>query len=103
MRQRFAVVTALLAALVIPVAAQQKVLSIQDLFQRNLGTAEQQNKQVPPHKIVGNLYYVGTEMLSSFLVTTPQGHILIDSIYERNVPTIQDSVQKLDFNAVWGQ
>jgi metallo-beta-lactamase class B len=30
-------------------------------------------------------------------VTTPQGHILIDSIFERNVPTIQDSVQKLGF------
>src|SRR4051812_36045901 len=82
------------------IAAQQqpaRVLTIQDLFQRNLGTAEQQNKQFPPHKIVGNVYYVGTEMLSSFLVTTSAGHILIDSIYERNVPTIQDSVQKLGF------
>jgi metallo-beta-lactamase class B len=43
------------------------------------------------------VYYVGTESLSSFLVTTPQGHILINSIFERNIPTIQDSVQKLGF------
>ena len=73
-----------------------RVVTIQD-FMRNVGNTEQQNKQFPPHKIVGNVYYVGTESLSAFLVTTPQGHILINSIYERNVPTIQDSVQKLGF------
>lgn len=79
--------------------AQQapRVLTIQDLFTRNVGNTEQQNKQFPPHKIIGNVYYVGTESLSSFLVTTPQGHILINSIFERNIPTIQDSVQKLGF------
>ena len=74
-----------------------RVLTIQDLFTRNVGNTEQQNKQFPPHKIIGNIYYVGTESLSSFLVTTPQGHILINSIFERNIPTIQDSVQKLGF------
>src|SRR5678809_219754 len=74
-----------------------RVYTIQDLFTRNVGNTEQQNKQVPPHKIIGNVYYVGTESLSSFLITTPQGHILINSIFERNVPTIQDSVQKLGF------
>src|SRR5262245_11651429 len=80
-------------------AAQQapKVWNIQELFTRNVGTTEQQNKQFPPHKIVGNLYYVGTESLGSFLVTTPEGHILINSDYERNVPTIKDSVTKLGF------
>lgn len=80
-------------------AAQQtpRVLTIQDLFTRNVGGTEQQNKQFPPHKIIGNVYYVGTESLSSFLVTTPQGHILINSIFERNIPTIQDSIQKLGF------
>ena len=35
----------------------------EDLFRRNIGTREQMNKQFPPHKIVGNLYYVGTESL----------------------------------------
>jgi len=73
------------------------VFTIQELFTRNVGNIEQQNKQFPPHKIIGNVYYVGTESLSAFLITTPQGHILINSIYERNVPTIQDSVQKLGF------
>jgi len=73
------------------------VFTIQELFTRNVGNTEQQNKQFPPHKIIGNVNYVGTESLSSFLVTTPQGHILINSMFERNVPAIQDSVQKLGF------
>jgi metallo-beta-lactamase class B len=89
----------LLAFVPLLAAAQQapRVYTIQELFTRNVGSTEQQNKQFPPHKIIGNVYYVGTESLSSFLITTPQGHILINSIYERNVPTIQDSVQKLGF------
>jgi hypothetical protein len=47
--------------------AQQapKVLTIQDLFTRNVGNTEQQNKQFPPHKVIGNIYYVGTESLAS--------------------------------------
>ena len=61
---------------------------------RNDGATEQ---AVPPHKIVGNVYYVGTETLASFLVTTPQGHILINTDYERNNAVIRDSVTKLGF------
>src|SRR6185369_6987433 len=61
------------------------------------GTPTAQDAQFPPHKIIGNVYYVGTESLASFLVTTPAGHILINSAYERTVPTIRDSVTKLGF------
>jgi len=67
------------------------------LFERNVGGPDDQTTQFPPHKIIGNIYYVGTASLSSFLVVTPQGHILINSTYERNVPTIQKSVEQLGF------
>jgi metallo-beta-lactamase class B len=67
------------------------------ILARNMGTPEDQETQFPPHKIVGNIYYVGTKTLSSFLIVTPQGNILIDSTYERNVPTIQKSVEQLGF------
>src|ERR1700674_2435584 len=67
------------------------------LLERNIGTTEDQTTAFPPHKIVGNIYYVGTRTLSSFLVGTPQGNILIDSTYERNVPTIEESVKQLGF------
>jgi len=68
-----------------------------ELFRRNIGTQQQQRTQFPPHKIIGNIYYVGTESISSFLVVTKEGNILIDSTYEVNVPTIKDSVEKLGF------
>jgi metallo-beta-lactamase class B len=67
------------------------------ILARNMGTPEDQTTQFPPHKIIGNLYYVGTRTLSSFLIVTPQGDILINSTYERNVPTIEKSVEQLGF------
>jgi metallo-beta-lactamase class B len=69
----------------------------QSLFRRNIGGPDDQTAQFPPHKVVGNLYYVGTKSLAAFLVVTPQGNILINSTYERNVPTIQKSVEQLGF------
>jgi metallo-beta-lactamase class B len=78
-------------------AQSTKVWTPEELFRRNIGTNEQQVKQFPPHKVIGNIYYVGTETLSAFLITTPQGHILVNSTYERTVPVIQDSVAKLGF------
>jgi metallo-beta-lactamase class B len=67
------------------------------ILARNMGTPEDQTTQFPPHKIIGNLYYVGTRTLSSFLIVTPQGDLLINSTYERNVPTIEKSVEQLGF------
>src|ERR1035438_2756790 len=55
------------------------------------------NKPFPPHKVVWNLYYVGTSELASFLITTPEGHILINSSYEESVPVIRAAVEKLGF------
>jgi metallo-beta-lactamase class B len=78
-------------------AQTQKVLTPEDLFRRNIGTREQQFTQFPPHKIIGNIYYVGTESLGAFLVTTPQGSILINSAYEGVVPVIRKSVEQLGF------
>jgi metallo-beta-lactamase class B len=52
----------------------------------------------PPHRIAGNIYYVGTLGLASFLITTPEGHILINSDLESTVPIIQDNVEKLGFH-----
>jgi len=67
------------------------------ILARNMGTEEDQTTAFPPHKVIGNVYYVGTKTLSSFLITTPEGHILINSTYERNVRTIEQSVAQLGF------
>jgi metallo-beta-lactamase class B len=80
-----------------PVAQTPRVWTPQELFARNIGTREQQDRQFPPHHVIGNIYYVGTEKLASFLIATPQGLILINSDYERNLSVIRDSVEKLGF------
>jgi metallo-beta-lactamase class B len=51
----------------------------------------------PPFRIAENLYYVGSKGLASYLVTTPQGHILINSGLEANVPQIRASMTQLGF------
>jgi len=51
----------------------------------------------PPYRIIGNIYYVGSQGLASYLITTPEGNILINSNLEKSVPMIKDSVEKLGF------
>jgi len=51
----------------------------------------------PPYRVIGNVYYVGSQGLASYLITTPQGHILINSSLETSVPLIRESIEKLGF------
>ncbi len=67
------------------------------ILQRNMGTAADQLEPFPPHRIVGNIYYVGSKTLSSFLIVTPQGNVLINTAFEANVPAIAKSVAQLGF------
>jgi metallo-beta-lactamase class B len=55
------------------------------------------NRPVKPFRVVGNIYYVGVEGVASYLITTPQGHILMDSGLPETVPRIQDSLSQLGF------
>ena len=85
---------------VLPLLAQtksKKDMTPEELSQATLGTNEQQHRAFPPHKIIGNVYFVGTEILGSFLVATPDGLILINSSFEANVPIIRDGIEKLGF------
>lgn len=51
----------------------------------------------PAHRIVGNVYYVGSKALAIYLIETPEGHILINSGFEETVPLIRASVESLGF------
>lgn len=55
------------------------------------------NRPVKPFRVVGNIYYVGAEGVASYLITTPRGHILLDSGLAETVPLIQDNVNQLGF------
>lgn len=52
----------------------------------------------PPFKIAGNLYYVGSADLAAYLITTPQGNILINSNLESSPELIKASIEKLGFH-----
>jgi metallo-beta-lactamase class B len=60
-------------------------------------TSRSWNQPVEPYKILGNVYYVGASDITSYLITTPEGHILLDGGFEETVPIIRESVKKLGF------
>ena len=74
------------------------ILSIAGLVcaQKSDGDREM-NQPVEPFKIIGNVYYVGASDVTSYLITTPNGHILIDGGFEETVPQIKANVAKLGF------
>ncbi|BDC52664.1 CAU/MBL1b family subclass B3 metallo-beta-lactamase [Bryobacterales bacterium F-183] len=55
------------------------------------------NQPVEPVKLASNLYYVGASDVSSFLFTSDQGHVLIDSGFRETVPLIKANIEKLGF------
>src|SRR5688572_32505689 len=55
------------------------------------------NQPVDPFRIAGNLYYVGASDVTSFLITTREGHILIDGGFEETAPMIVANVRRLGF------
>jgi metallo-beta-lactamase class B len=55
------------------------------------------SQSFPGHRVVDNVYYVGSKDLASYLITTPEGHILINSGFEETVPLIRASVESLGF------
>ena len=55
------------------------------------------NQPVKPYRVIANIYYVGASDVSSFLITTPDGHILLDSGFIETVPQIKQNLAQLGF------
>ena len=55
------------------------------------------NTPTEPFKMIGNVYYVGTDGLASYLITSPQGHILVDTVMPESTAQIKASIEKLGF------
>lgn len=60
--------------------------------------SEDWSKPYPPFKIVGNLFYVGTYDLACYLITTTQGHLLINTGLASSESLIEKNVKKLGFH-----
>ncbi len=54
---------------------------------------------VPPRRLVGDIYHVGTSGVSCFLITTPAGHILLDTGFADTVPHLLEGIVELGFKA----
>ncbi|MCA6119571.1 subclass B3 metallo-beta-lactamase [Bradyrhizobium sp. WSM 1738] len=55
------------------------------------------NTPTEPFKMIGNVYYVGTDGLASYLITSPRGHILIDTVMPESTSLIKANIEKLGF------
>lgn len=55
------------------------------------------NQPIKPYRVIGNIYYVGASDVTSFLITTPNGHILLDSGFLETVPQIKKNMAQLGF------
>jgi metallo-beta-lactamase class B len=81
-----------------PAFAQSECWTDEEVMRRNPNPSrEHQLAPWPAHRIIDNVYYVGTRNLASFLISTPEGHILVNTNDEETLPLIRDSVRDLGF------
>lgn len=61
-------------------------------------TSRSWNQPVEPFRILGNIYYVGASDVTAFLITSPKGHVVLDSGFAETVPQITRNIKKLGFD-----
>jgi metallo-beta-lactamase class B len=67
------------------------------LFAQKDPVSRSWNQPVEPFRIAGNLYYVGASDVTSYLITTPKGHIVLDGGFEETAPMILANIRTLGF------
>lgn len=90
----FILAGAVVVAAVSPAAQQGPAQYSREWYQQFSGSY---SDPVEPFRIVGNIHYVGAANIASYLITTPQGHILIDTGMNEMHDVIKTNVQKLGF------
>src|SRR5215208_5460132 len=73
-------------------------LAVYGFLEWREGSINGGQKYAKPFRIAGNFYYVGANDIASFLVTGPNGHVLIDGGYPGTPPLIMKSIAELGFN-----
>ena len=73
------------------------LLATKSLFAQADETSRSWNKPVAPFRIAGNLYYVGAIEITSYLITTPEGHFLLDGGFVETAPQIEHNIAELGF------
>ncbi len=65
-----------------------------DALSANMGW----NDPAAPFTVIGNIHYVGSETVSAFLITSPEGHFLLDGIVPQSAPQILGNIRTLGFD-----
>jgi metallo-beta-lactamase class B len=86
-RRRLVVLLGVLSALALVLAGRR-------LNATNIGGQE----PAEPFRIAGNFYYVGANDVAAFLITGPEGHVVLDAGYPTTAPMIMASIAKLGFD-----
>src|SRR3954469_22609776 len=73
------------------------LLAAAPLFAQYTPATPGQNDAVEPFRIIGNIYYVGANEVTSYLITSPEGDILLDGGFPETAPLIERNIQKLGF------
>ena len=73
------------------------LLATNGLFAQADETSRSWNKPVAPFRIAENLYYVGAIEIASYLITTPEGHFLLDGGFVETAPQIEHNITELGF------
>jgi metallo-beta-lactamase class B len=61
------------------------------------GNMQQWNRPFPSYRVIDNIYYVGSNEIAQFLITTPAGHLLLDTGFEASVPRLRENIESLGF------
>ncbi|HQZ97175.1 MAG TPA: subclass B3 metallo-beta-lactamase [Pyrinomonadaceae bacterium] len=72
-------------------------LSFVSIFAQKSEDDRRSNMPVEPFRIIGNVYYVGASEVTSFLIVTPKGHILVDAGFPQTAPQIIKNIRTLGF------
>ena len=92
---RFIPITLFLLAL--SISSENSFVYAQTQFERRPITNEAWLEPFPPVRIIGNLYHVGTNNLASYLITTPEGHILVNTGAYDSAELIRANIEELGF------
>lgn len=84
------------APAVAPLASEQELISAEAAPLQ--GDAAAWNERVQPVTVIGNIHYVGVAGVSSFLITTPDGHFLLDGGLPQTAPIILRNIRELGFD-----
>jgi metallo-beta-lactamase class B len=81
-----------------PLATDQQIAAAEAATLHPFAAQGHWNDPTAPFKIIGNVYYVGTAHVGSYLITSPKGHFLIDGVLPQTPPQIIANIRALGFD-----